>query len=148
MRDTTTTWMQGRDTGTLPCVTVTLCAPLSYRMLVTCPQAGATAALRIARVATLTQGLTATTLAAAMARHRAVSDSRYWRRSTDRAMVPVQRLPGIEVVDAKTGMAHQVSAEGLPTGRARGHYKALCGVRFLAASMVEPARGRCSGCAL
>ncbi|MGH3823535.1 MAG: hypothetical protein ACRDRA_12010 [Pseudonocardiaceae bacterium] len=54
---------------------------------------------------------------------------------------------GIEVVDAKTGMAHQVSAEELRAGRARGDYEALCGVRLLAASMVEPGRGRCSRCA-
>lgn len=135
MRDTTTAWMQDRDPGTLSCVAIIPCA------------VGATAALMIFQVATLIQRLTTTALSAAMARHRAVSDGRCWRRSSDRAMGSVQRRPGIEVVDAKTGMAHQVSAEQLRIGRARGYYEALCGVRFLVASMVEPGRGPCSGCA-
>jgi hypothetical protein len=147
MRDTTTTWMQERDTGTLPCVTITPFAHLLHRVLVTFPQAGATAALRIRRVATLTRRLTATMLGAAMARHRAASHRSRWRRSSAPPVVTVQRLPGIEVVDAQTGMAHQVSAEELRAGRARWEYEALCGVRFLAASMLEPGRGRCSRCA-
>jgi hypothetical protein len=69
-----------------------------------------------------------------------------WRRSSARAVVPVPRPPGIEVVDAETGMAHQVSAEELRAGRARGDYQGFCGARFLAASMVEPGRGRRPGC--
>jgi hypothetical protein len=74
------------------------------------------------------------------------SDRSRWRRSSTRAVVPVSRLPGIKMVDAETGMAHQVSAEELRAGRGRGDYQGFCGARFLAASMVEPGRGRCPGC--
>lgn len=83
-----------------------------------------------------------------MARHRAVSDRARWRRrSTARAVIAVQRLPGVEVVDAQTKLAHQVSADELMTGHRRGDYLGLCGVRFRPASLVEPGRGRCPECA-
>ncbi len=61
-------------------------------------------------------------------------------------MIPAQ-LPGLELVDARTGVAHQVSPDELLAGRARGNYQAFCGLRFLVASMVDPGRGRCPGCA-
>jgi len=60
--------------------------------------------------------------------------------------IPVPWQPGIELVDALTKVAHQVSVEELSSGRQRGNHQARCGVRFLAASMVEPGRGRCPGC--
>jgi hypothetical protein len=56
------------------------------------------------------------------------------------------RRAGIELVDARTRVAHQVSPEELGAGRARGDYQALCGVRVLAASLTDPGRGRCAGC--
>jgi hypothetical protein len=49
-------------------------------------------------------------------------------------------------VDALTKLAHLVSPDELVTGHQRGKFVALCGVRFLAASLVEPGRGRCAGC--
>ncbi|HEX5348614.1 MAG TPA: hypothetical protein VFW64_16155 [Pseudonocardiaceae bacterium] len=81
-----------------------------------------------------------------MARHRAVSDRFRWRRSSAPAVIPMRHVPGIEVVDAETGMAHQVSAEELRAGRVRGNYEAYCSARFFAASMVDPGRGRCPRC--
>lgn len=83
----------------------------------------------------------------ALGRHRAVSDWFRWRRSPTRAVVPTQRLPGIELVDARTRVAHRVSPEELLAGRARGDYQARCGAQFLAASLTDPGRGRCPGCA-
>jgi hypothetical protein len=52
----------------------------------------------------------------------------------------------IEVVDAVTKLAHRVNPEELLAGRARGNYQASCGLRFLAASMVDPGRGQCQRC--
>ncbi|MGH3670896.1 MAG: hypothetical protein ACRDSH_09695 [Pseudonocardiaceae bacterium] len=72
---------------------------------------------------------------------------RWRRRSSAQAVIPVQRLPGVEVVDALTKLAHQVSPDELVTGHQRGDYLGLCGVRFPPASLVEPGRGRCRGCA-
>ncbi|MGH3999071.1 MAG: hypothetical protein ACRDTJ_16630 [Pseudonocardiaceae bacterium] len=69
-----------------------------------------------------------------------------WRRSSAAAVVQVQRLPGVELVDARTRVAHRVTPEELLTGRQRGNYLALCGVRFLAASLVDPGRGRGAEC--
>ncbi len=73
------------------------------------------------------------------------SDRPRWRWSSAPAVVP--RPPGIEMVDAESGMAHQVSAEELLAGRARGSYVGFCGAGFRAASLVEPGRGLCPGCA-
>ena len=87
-----------------------------------------------------------TMVGSAMARHRVVPHRQRWRWSSAPAAVPVPWQPGIELVDALTTVVHQVSAEELVSGRQRGNYQARCGVRFLAASMVEPGRGRCLGC--
>jgi hypothetical protein len=62
-------------------------------------------------------------------------------------VIPVPRRAGIEVVDALTKVAHQVSPNELAAGRVRGSYQALCDVRFVAACLVEPGRERCPGCA-
>jgi hypothetical protein len=51
------------------------------------------------------------------------------------------------VVDALTKLAHLVSPDELVTGHQRGDFVAFCGARFMAASLVEPGRGRCPGCA-
>lgn len=77
-------------------------------------------------------------------KHRVVDKRRPWRRAP--AVVPVQRVPGIELVDARTLLAHQVSTEELVAGHRRGDYLGLCGARFRAACLVEPGRGRCAGC--
>ncbi|MGH3764418.1 MAG: hypothetical protein ACRDTX_04605, partial [Pseudonocardiaceae bacterium] len=61
--------------------------------------------------------------------------------------IPVPRRAGVELVDAWTRVAHQVSPEELWAGRARGEYEALCGARLLAASLTEPGCGRCRECA-
>jgi len=58
----------------------------------------------------------------------------------------VQQRPGIELVDARTRVAHQVSPEQLLAGRVRGDYEALCGARLLAASLTDPGCGRCEPC--
>jgi tRNA(Ile)-lysidine synthase TilS/MesJ len=58
-----------------------------------------------------------------MARHRAVLERpRWWRRSLTQAMVPAQRVPSVEVVDALTKLAHRVSFDELVTGHQRGDY--------------------------
>lgn len=54
------------------------------------------------------------------------------------------RRAGVELVDARTRVAHRVSPEELRVGRARGDYQALCGARLLAASLTEPGCGRLS----
>jgi hypothetical protein len=81
-----------------------------------------------------------------MATHRAVSNRLRWWRPSARAVVPAQRLSGIEVVDVVTKVAHRVSADELEAGHLRGDFVAFCGARFQAASLVEPGRGRCPGC--
>jgi len=83
----------------------------------------------------------------ARARHRAVFRRSRWRRSFTPAVIPAPRRPGVELVEARSGVVHRVSAEELLAGRTRGHHEGFCGVRFQAASMVEPGRRRCSGCA-
>ncbi|MGH3695874.1 MAG: hypothetical protein ACRDRX_18105 [Pseudonocardiaceae bacterium] len=82
-----------------------------------------------------------------MARHRAVAHRPRWRHPPTPAAIPAQRRAGIEVVDALTKLAHLVSADELAAGWVRGDYHARCGARFQAASLVEPGRGRCQGCA-
>lgn len=82
----------------------------------------------------------------AVGRHRAVADRRRWRRLSN-PIVPVPRQPGIEIVDALTRVTHRVSSDALLPGRLAGTYQALCGVRLLAASLTDPGRGRCTGCA-
>jgi hypothetical protein len=82
-----------------------------------------------------------------MARHRAVSERPRWRWSPNRPVIAAQRRAGIELVDARSGLAHQVSAEQLRAGQSSGDYQALCGARLLAASLTDPGRGRCPGCA-
>lgn len=52
----------------------------------------------------------------------------------------LRQRPGIELVDARTRVAHQVSPEELLAGRVRGDYEALCGVRLLAASLTDPGK--------
>lgn len=88
-----------------------------------------------------------------MANHRASTPNRSWWRTIGahlhhppKAPVSRPRLPSIELVDARTRVAHQVSPEVLLAGRARGEYEALCGVRLLAASLTEPGRGQCEPC--
>ncbi|HEX6402142.1 MAG TPA: hypothetical protein VF003_03100 [Pseudonocardiaceae bacterium] len=80
-------------------------------------------------------------------RHRAVPKGSRWRRSSAPAAISAPRLLGIEVVDALTKLAHRVSPDELVTGHQRGDLVAFCGARFLAASLVEPRRGCCAGCA-
>lgn len=83
-----------------------------------------------------------------MARHRAMLErSRWRRRSSAQAVVPVQRVPGVEVVDALTKLVHLVSSDELVTGHQRSGYLGLCGARFRPASLVEPGRGRFPECA-
>jgi hypothetical protein len=65
-------------------------------------------------------------------------------RPVPKVVIPV---PGIELVDARTRMAHQVSPEELRAGRARGDYQARCGARLLAASLTDPGCGQCPECA-
>jgi hypothetical protein len=82
-----------------------------------------------------------------MAKHRTAVWSRLlrWRRPA-KTVVPVQRERSIELVDARTKLAHQVSPDALNAGRQRGDYQARCGARVLAASMTEPGRGYCPEC--
>jgi hypothetical protein len=61
--------------------------------------------------------------------------------------IPAPHRADIELVDARTRLAHQVNPDELQAGRVRGDYQAHCGARLLAASLTEPGRGRCPGCA-
>ncbi|MGH3692830.1 MAG: hypothetical protein ACRDRX_02300 [Pseudonocardiaceae bacterium] len=67
-------------------------------------------------------------------------------RSPPHVAVPAPRRAGIELVDARSRVAHRVSSDELLAGRQRGNYQALCGVRLLAASMVDPGRSKCRPC--
>ncbi len=67
------------------------------------------------------------------------------RRPPNKA-IPAPRRPGIELVDARTRVAHQVSPDELRAGRARGDYQARCGARLLAASLTDPGRSQCPEC--
>jgi len=67
-------------------------------------------------------------------------------RRAPNGAIPTPRRVGIELVDARTRLAHQVSPEELRAGRARGNYQARCGTRLLAASLIEPACGQCQEC--
>jgi hypothetical protein len=69
------------------------------------------------------------------------------KRQRARTRIPERRLPGIELVDASTKLAHRVSPDELLAGRERGHHQAFCGARFPAAAMVKPGRGPCDECA-
>ena len=68
-------------------------------------------------------------------------------RSPPEVAVPGPRRAGIELVDARSRVAHRVNPDELLAGRQHGNYLALCSIRFLAASMVDPGRGRCAECA-
>jgi hypothetical protein len=61
--------------------------------------------------------------------------------------IPAPSRAGIELVDARTRLAHQVNPDELQAGRARGDYQARCGARFLVASLTDPGCGQCPGCA-
>lgn len=60
--------------------------------------------------------------------------------------IPVPYRGSIELVDARTRLAHRVSPEQLRAGRTSGDYQALCGARLLAASLTDPGHGRCRQC--
>lgn len=86
-------------------------------------------------------------------KHRQRARRRWWLtadagpRDLARPPLPAPSRAGIEVVDARTRVVHQVSLDRLLDGRVRGDYEAFCGVRLLAASLTDPGRGRCSECA-
>ncbi len=82
-----------------------------------------------------------------MARHRAVSHRSRQGRSPAPPLVPARRLPGIELVDALSGVAHQVTPDETLAGRARGDYEGFCAARFSAASLTDPGRDQCPECA-
>jgi hypothetical protein len=82
----------------------------------------------------------------AVGRHRAVSRVLRRRQSLAPAVIPIQRRPGIEVVDSLTRVTHRVSDDALLAGHQVGTYEALCGARLLAASLTDPGRGRCTEC--
>jgi hypothetical protein len=69
------------------------------------------------------------------------------KRRAHARTIPVQRRPGIKLVDACTRVTHRVTSDELLAGRRSGDYQALCGVRLLSASLTEPGRGRCPECA-
>jgi hypothetical protein len=71
---------------------------------------------------------------------------RHSKRGTH-ARVPVQREPGVELVDARTKVAHQVSPDALLAGRAAGSYRAFCGAEWLGASLTDPGARYCLECA-
>ncbi|MGH3869548.1 MAG: hypothetical protein ACRDQ4_26280 [Pseudonocardiaceae bacterium] len=68
-------------------------------------------------------------------------------RRAPKAVIPAPRRPGIEVVDGITRVRHRVSSDALLAGQARGEYQALRGAQLVAASLTEPGRRWCAGCA-
>jgi hypothetical protein len=89
-----------------------------------------------------------------MANHRVPAPDRAWwqrvgarLRHPARTPVPTPRRAGVDLVDALTKLTHRVSPDELTTGQARGNFIAFCGVRFMAACLVEPGQGRCRDCA-
>jgi hypothetical protein len=58
-----------------------------------------------------------------------------------------RRLRPVRIIDARTRVEHLVTDELVAAHRHAGRYPALCGIQVLAASMVEPGRGRCAQCA-
>ena len=60
--------------------------------------------------------------------------------------IPAPYRQSIELVDARTLLAHRVTPEELGAGRTCGDYQALCGARLLAASLTDPGHGRCRQC--
>jgi hypothetical protein len=69
------------------------------------------------------------------------------KRRAHAQTIPAQRRPGIELVDARTRVTHRVTSDALLAGRRSGDYQALCGMRVLSASLVDPGRARCAECA-
>lgn len=65
------------------------------------------------------------------------------RHKDSRHRVP--RLRTVEVVDALTGVAHQLTMEALAAA-ARGRCIALCGSEVLPASLAAPPTSRCRSC--
>ena len=68
------------------------------------------------------------------------------KRGAHDQTIPAQRRPGIELVDSRKQVMHRVTGEELLAGRRSGAYQALCGMRVLAASLVDPGRARCAKC--
>lgn len=67
------------------------------------------------------------------------------KRPESYARIPEQRAPrAVRVVDARTRLEHVVAGDVLEPYRLS--YLAKCGTEILAASLVEPGRGRCSEC--
>jgi hypothetical protein len=52
----------------------------------------------------------------------------------------------VGIIDARTRVEHLVTDELVAAHRHAGRYPALCGRELLAASLVEPGRGRCTEC--
>lgn len=53
----------------------------------------------------------------------------------------------VEVVDARSGMAHHLTSDAYTAGlHPRGSYIALCGLEVLPASLAAPPEGRCRSC--
>jgi hypothetical protein len=80
------------------------------------------------------------------ARHRAPRPSLLERCGLRRRrvpLIPAQRQPGIELVDARTRVVHRVSDDELVAVSRKGSCWALCGAFVLVASIADPGRSRC-----
>lgn len=71
---------------------------------------------------------------------------RHSKRRAHAQTIPVQRRPGIELVDAHTRITHRVTSDELLAGRVAGNYRALCGTPLVSASLTDPGRARCTEC--
>jgi hypothetical protein len=69
------------------------------------------------------------------------------KRRAHAQTIPARRRAGIELVDAQTRITHRIASEELLVGRLAGQYRALCGARLIAASLVDPGRRECLECA-
>ncbi len=68
-------------------------------------------------------------------------------RSTGGRARVTRRFRTIELVDARTLVAHELTPDALDAGRGpRGRYVALCGADVLPAAMEEPGRASCRWC--
>ncbi len=79
-----------------------------------------------------------------MPNHRARQRRWWWRRTS----TPKRRRRTVELVDARTRLAHLLTPDPLAAGRLpHGRYLALCGADVLPAAMVDPGCGHyCPSC--
>jgi hypothetical protein len=73
---------------------------------------------------------------------------RHSKRPGAHMQLPEQRRSyTLGITDAQTHLEHLVTDASLAAHRHSGRFPAKCGTEVLAASLTDPARGRCPECA-